>query len=120
MSSVNHEPTTTPRNVPPTLKSGKRVPTSNPLGHGIPKRAPKGEAAQQELLHHLRERVKELIALPETVQMLQDSTKALDEIFGKIAALIPSAWQYPEVTVSRIQFERLTVYRRHPFKKQSG
>jgi signal transduction histidine kinase len=60
-------------------------------------------------LHHLRERVKELTALHGTVRVLQDSTKPLGEIFGNIVALIPPAWQYPEVTAARIQFEGLTV-----------
>jgi hypothetical protein len=75
----------------------------------FPRGLRKGEAAQQELLHHLRERVKALIALHGTARVLYDSTKALDEIFGKIVALISPAWQYPEVTASRIQFEGLTV-----------
>jgi signal transduction histidine kinase len=98
-----------PRNVPPTVKSGKRVPASNPSKQGISKQAPKGERAQQELLHHLRERVKELTALHGTVRVLQDSTKALEEIFGEIVVLIPPAWQYPEITAARIRFEGLTV-----------
>lgn len=98
-----------PRHVPPSVKSGKRVPASSPSGQGIPNRAPKGEAGQQELLHHLTERVKELTALHGTVRVLQDSTKALEEIFGEIVALVPPAWQYPEVTAARIRFEGLTV-----------
>jgi signal transduction histidine kinase len=97
------------RHVPPSVKSGKRVPASSPSGQGIPNRAPKGEAGQQELLHHLTERVKELTALHGTVRVLQDSTKALEEIFGEIVALVPPAWQYPEVTAARIRFEGLTV-----------
>ncbi len=102
-------PRQSPRNVPPTVKSGKRALASNPSGQGIPKRALKGEAAQEDLLHHLRERVKELTALHGTVRVLQDSTKALEEIFVEIVALIPPAWQYPEVTAARIRFEGLTV-----------
>ncbi|MEY4706150.1 MAG: hypothetical protein RL042_2355 [Nitrospirota bacterium] len=98
-----------PRNVPPTVKSGKQVPASNPSGPGIPQRAPKGDAAQEDLVHHLRERVKELTALHETVRVLQDSAKTLGETFGAIVALIPPAWQYPEVTAARIQFEGLAV-----------
>lgn len=98
-----------PRNVPASVKSGKRVPASSPSAQGIPKRAPKGEAGQQVLLHHLRERVKELTALHGTVHVLQDSTKPLEEIFGEIVTLIPPAWQYPDVSAARIQFEGLTV-----------
>jgi len=60
-------------------------------------------------LHHLKERVKELTALHGTVRVLQDGTKTLEEIFGQIVALIPPAWQYPEVTAARIQFNGLTL-----------
>lgn len=70
---------------------------------------PKGEEGQPELLHHLRERVKELTALHGTVRVLQDSRKPLEEIFREIVALIPPAWQYPEVAAARIQFEGLIV-----------
>jgi len=68
---------------------------------------PHGEKEQFELLHHLRERVKELTALHGTVRVLQDGTRSLEEMFGEIVALIPPAWQYPEVTAARIQFEGL-------------
>jgi signal transduction histidine kinase len=98
-----------PRNVPSFVKSGKRVPASSPSTQDIPKRAPKGEAGHQVLLHHLRERVKELTALHGTVRVLQDGTKSLEEIFGEIVTLIPPAWQYPDVSAARIQFEGLTV-----------
>jgi signal transduction histidine kinase len=98
------------RHVPPTeKKSGGRVPTSNPPGQIIPNRVPKGGKEQLELLHHLKERVKELTALHGTVRVLQDSTKTLEEVFGEIVALIPPAWQYPEITAARIQFEGLTL-----------
>lgn len=98
------------RHVPPTeKKSGGRVPAPKPAGRGIPNRARKGEKDQLALLHHLKERVKELTALHGTVRVLQDSTKTLEEVFGEIVALIPPAWQYPEITAARIQFEGLTL-----------
>lgn len=53
--------------------------------------------------------MKELTALHGTVRVLQDSTKPLEEIFGEIVTLIPPAWQYPDVSAARIQFEGLTV-----------
>ncbi|MDE3041145.1 MAG: hypothetical protein KGJ82_11310, partial [Nitrospirota bacterium] len=99
-----------PRNPPRTVKRGKRVPaTKNPTGEVIPYETSKGEKDQLELLHHLKERVKELTALHGTVRVLQDSTKTMEEVFGEIVALIPPAWQYPEVTAARIQFEGLTL-----------
>lgn len=106
---ISMSPRQPPRHVPFTAKSGKRVPGSNPPTHVPPGQAQKGEAEQQELLHHLRERVKELTALHGTVRVLQDSTKTMEEIFGEIVALIPPAWQYPEVTAARVQFDGLTV-----------
>ena len=109
ISGIAMSPRQSPRHVPPTVKSSKRVQTSKSTGPVLPGQVPRGEAEQQELLHHLRERVKELTALHGTVRVLQDSTKALAEIFGQIVALIPPAWQYPEVTAARIQFDGLTV-----------
>ena len=111
ISGTPMSPRQSPRSVPPTVKSGKRGAASNPSGHDIPKRAPKdkGKEGQPELLHHLRERVKELTALHGIVRVLQDSTKALEEVLGEIVALIPPAWQYPEVTAARIQFQGLIV-----------
>lgn len=109
ISGIAMSPRQSPRHVPPTVKSSKRVQTSKSTGPVLPAQVPKGETEQQELLHRLRERVKELTALHGTVRVLQDSAKALTEIFEQIVALIPPAWQYPEVTGARIQFDGLTV-----------
>jgi len=82
---------------------------AGPSRSDIHTQVPTGEAGQQELLHRLTERVKELTALHGTVRVLQDSLKPLDEIFREIVALIPPAWQYPEVAAARIRFEGLIV-----------
>jgi len=60
-------------------------------------------------LHHLGERVKELTALHGTVRILQDRTKPLGEVLSQIAALLPPAWQYPDVAAARIQFNGIMV-----------
>ncbi|MDD4053086.1 MAG: ATP-binding protein [candidate division Zixibacteria bacterium] len=60
-----------------------------------------------DVLHNLRERVKELTALHTTARILQDETKPPVEVMEEIAALLPSAWQYPEITAARISFQRL-------------
>jgi two-component system, NarL family, sensor kinase len=60
-----------------------------------------------ELLHKLQERVKELTALHGTARILQDQTKSASDVMREVAALLPPAWQYPEVAAARIRFERL-------------
>jgi signal transduction histidine kinase len=86
-------------------------------GHGpamssnrtLPIESSQNEEERQRLLHHLGERVKELTALHGTVHLLQDRTKPLREVLLEVVALLPPAWQYPEITVARIQLDGLTV-----------
>ncbi|MFH1143420.1 MAG: sensor histidine kinase [Candidatus Eisenbacteria bacterium] len=54
------------------------------------------------LQHRLQERVKELTALHGTARLLQETGRPLGEVMSAIAALLPAAWQYPEVTEGRI------------------
>ena len=60
-----------------------------------------------DLLHKLQERVKELTALHGTARILQDQAKSASVVMHEVAALLPPAWQYPEVAAARIRFERL-------------
>jgi signal transduction histidine kinase len=60
---------------------------------------------QRRLRHLFGERVKELTALHRTVRLLQDSAKPIEEVLSEIVALLPPAWQYPEITVARITFD---------------
>lgn len=60
---------------------------------------------QRRLRHLFGERVKELTALHRTVRLLQDSAKPIEEALSEIVALLPPAWQYPEITVARITFD---------------
>lgn len=60
---------------------------------------------QRRLRHLFGERVKELTALHRTVRLLQDSAKPIEEVLSQIVALLPPAWQYPEITVARITFD---------------
>jgi len=55
------------------------------------------------LNHRLQERVKELTALQGAARLLQDPEPPLDEILPSVAALLPVAWQYPEITEGRIR-----------------
>ncbi len=56
------------------------------------------------ILHKLQERIKELTALHAVARIIQDDSKAPNEIVEKITLLLPPAWQYPEITVARIKF----------------
>ena len=60
---------------------------------------------QEDIKWSLRERVKELTALHQTARLLQDNQRTIEEVMPGIVALIPPAWQYPEITVCRIRFE---------------
>jgi signal transduction histidine kinase len=61
-----------------------------------------------EILHKLQERVKELTALHKTARILQDEARTPSEVIQQIVALLPPAWQYPEVTVARISYKSLS------------
>jgi PAS domain S-box-containing protein len=63
-----------------------------------------GEEEKRHLIRDLGERVKELTALQQTARILQDETKTVPELLREISMLVPSAWQYPEVTATRIRF----------------
>ncbi|HVP90587.1 MAG TPA: sensor histidine kinase [Terriglobales bacterium] len=54
------------------------------------------------LVWALGERVKELTALHSVASLLQDGKRTPASILEEIAALLPPAWQYPEVTAARI------------------
>ena len=53
--------------------------------------------------HRLQERIKELTALHRTARLLQDRERPLDEVLADVAALLPPAWQYPEIAEGRIR-----------------
>lgn len=54
------------------------------------------------LQHHLHERVKELTALHGAARLLQTPDRVLDEVIRDVVALLPPAWQYPDVAAARI------------------
>lgn len=62
----------------------------SPPGQGRPER-------RTRILHLFQERVKELAA-----QMLQDEAKDEAALMTEIAAILPSAWQYPAAAAARI------------------
>jgi two-component system, NarL family, sensor histidine kinase UhpB len=64
----------------------------------------RAENENRQLIHQLGERVKELTAIHHAARILQDETKSESELLREIVALLPPAWQYPEITVGRIVF----------------
>ncbi|WP_407282294.1 PAS domain-containing sensor histidine kinase [Methanolobus sp. WCC1] len=58
--------------------------------------------------HELKERVKELDCLYEISCIIRDSS-SLKDAFEKIVEIIPTSWQYPEITSSRIVFADLEI-----------
>jgi two-component system, NarL family, sensor kinase len=63
------------------------------------------EEHNRKLLHDVGERVKELTALHGVAQLLSDSARSVPSLLEEIASALPPAWQYPEITTARIQFD---------------
>ena len=61
-------------------------------------------AEQARIVHALGERVKELTALHETARILHDEHVDLPELLGRIATLMPPAFQFPEVTAALLRY----------------
>jgi PAS domain S-box-containing protein len=83
----------------------------------------KVEEALQQKTHDLGERVKELNCLYGISNLVEIPDISLEEIFQGVVDIIPSSWQYPEITCSRIILED-EEYKTVNFKetgwKQSG
>ncbi|MDA8244374.1 MAG: sensor histidine kinase [Elusimicrobia bacterium] len=60
------------------------------------------QVPRNEVIHALRERVKELTALHSTVCILQDDALPVREVLDRVVRLIPPAWQYPQITAGRV------------------
>jgi signal transduction histidine kinase len=68
-------------------------------------RAPGGGGSDQSgVLLQLQERIKELTALHQTAQILQDDTREPAELMAVVVERLPSAWQFPQVATARITF----------------
>ncbi|MGD2041391.1 MAG: PAS domain-containing protein [Anaerolineae bacterium] len=62
-------------------------------------------ADMETLLHKLQERVKELNCLFQISDLIGQADTSLPEILQGTAEIIPSGWQYPEITRARITWE---------------
>ena len=66
------------------------------------------EADPAQLFRDLHERVKELTALHQTANILQDNVTPAQQLMQQIVELIPPAWQYPGITGACIRFDDLS------------
>lgn len=55
-----------------------------------------------QLQYFLRERTKELTALHKTARLMQDDSRPIADLLAEVANLLPQAWQFPEITGTRI------------------
>ena len=83
--------------MPPARKTRTRLLKPSQAIHALHPQVPRNE-----VIHALRERVKELTALHSTVCILQNDALSTREVLDRVVKLIPPAWQYPEVTAGLI------------------
>ncbi|MCX6305126.1 MAG: pyruvate, phosphate dikinase [Bacteroidetes bacterium] len=60
----------------------------------------------KQLVYDNQERLKELAAINDTTAIIK-AGKAIPETLSEICQKLPNAWQYPEFTVVRIQFDEM-------------
>lgn len=64
----------------------------------------KMEMEQKQLLREMKERVKELKCIYGLTESIR-KRDTLEEVFQDVANLIPSGWQYPEITRGKVTFD---------------
>jgi PAS domain S-box-containing protein len=57
---------------------------------------------QRQANYQLKERVKELKTLYNVSQLLTTSGKSMEEVFSKLPDLLPSGWQFPELSATKL------------------
>ena len=65
------------------------------------------EEENRKLIHHLGERVKELMALHHTANILQHERADVSLLLREVASLLPPAFQYPEITAARVRLDEI-------------
>lgn len=81
--------------------------TALAVNRNITKRVQAEEELRQRT-YDLKERVKELSCLYEISRLLRGTHITLNETFQSVVKIIPSAWQYPSITCSRIIYQQET------------
>jgi PAS domain S-box-containing protein len=67
-------------------------------------RREEAEKIINQTVFNLKERVKELKTLYEISRILQDEDTPLKKIFSETVEILPSGWQYPDITAARVCF----------------
>jgi hypothetical protein len=75
------------------------------------------ESMNGNMMHELKERVKELNCFYRITRIVNDSKLSIDEALQKIVELIPSAWQFPDITCVRIVLDKRKEFKTENFKK---
>ncbi|MBF0407361.1 MAG: hypothetical protein HQM10_08405 [Candidatus Riflebacteria bacterium] len=70
-------------------------------------------SGKNDVLWKLQERVKELTALHQVANVLQTDCGSVKDILHRIIDLLPSAWQYPDITSARLTYGKLIVTSKH-------
>lgn len=63
------------------------------------------DSSQENNLHSLRERAKELNCLYQVDELLSNARLSLPEILSALVQVIPAGWQYPELCEARIIYD---------------
>jgi pyruvate,water dikinase len=75
------------------------------------------ESMNGNMIHELKERVKELNCFYRITRIVNDSKLSIDEALQKIVELIPPAWQFPDITCVRIVLDKRKEFKTENFKK---
>jgi len=75
------------------------------------------ESMNGNMMHELKERVKELNCFYRITRIVNDSKLSIEEALQKIVELIPPAWQFPDITSVRIVLDKRKEFKTENFKK---
>ena len=75
------------------------------------------EATNGNMMHELKERVKELNCFYRITKIVNDSKLSIDEALQRIVELMPPAWQFPDITCVRIIIEGRKEFTTENFQK---
>jgi pyruvate,water dikinase len=75
------------------------------------------EPMNGNMMHELKERVKELNCFYRITRIVNDSKLSIEEALQKIVELIPPAWQFPDITCVRIVLDKRKEFKTENFKK---
>ncbi len=75
------------------------------------------ESMNGNMMHELKERVKELNCFYRITRIVNDSKLSIEEALQKIVELIPQAWQFPDITCAQIVLDKRKEFKTENFKK---